>query len=301
MKKFGFAIVFALLTVGVAPSYVSAGNSELKAAAKEATKAFSETSFVAKVNLRRYADHFVLPDGSPAPKKAKKQGRGGEGAIQLDSGVKVRAGETGESIFIARVTKDQIQVGFNEKRGKVLNAVLVHIMFDRPVTPEDFDPDRIALAVSSVADIEGFGPTEALDEALAEIDEAAQSVAESSPVPNPPMAPAAPQGSTILRLAVEATPNPVRLGREVELVLRYECQGSSDLVDVTETWTLELDGQELPSYPYTESVRRGSGPATASYLQPIPTSARPGTYRFVGEVCVGGDCIKRSTDLVVER
>ena len=74
-------LALPILALALVASAEAADKNALKKAAKDATEVFSQTTFVAKLDLRRYAQHFVLSDGSPAPQKAKKQGRGGEGAI----------------------------------------------------------------------------------------------------------------------------------------------------------------------------------------------------------------------------
>lgn len=264
-----------------------AGNSTIKQAAKDATEAFSHTTFVAKLDLLRYAEHFVLPDGSPAPQKQKKQGRGpGATTIQLNNGIKVRAGQTGEGIFVWTGKRDTIRVAFNPKH-KPLNAVVVNILFDRDVTVDDFDPYKLALAVSSVAEIRGFEPETAIAAAFDQVLEETPEVPTSS-APPPSTAP------TVLSLRVWAEPAQVRPGETVELKLEYQVQAPGGAVAAVETRELSLDGTMMPTYPVSEEISRAAGSYTSNYRQPLPASARPGTYSFEGEVCVAGDCIRRA-------
>ena len=76
--RIAIALVFSFVAY-VPPS--QALDKDVKAAAKAAYNTFLTTSFVAKMDLRNYGHHYVLPDGSPAPQKGKKQGKGGEGAL----------------------------------------------------------------------------------------------------------------------------------------------------------------------------------------------------------------------------
>lgn len=299
--------ITALFTIGLLFSAQASlgGDPEVKAAAKATNEAFSTTSYEAKMDLRRYAHFYVLPDGSPSTKKGKKkQGRGGEGAIQFDDGVKVGSGDVGESIRVYP-KGDQVWVGFNKKRGKTMNPAIVHILYGRPVTADDITPEKIARAVSSVAIIRGFEPGEdiadAFDEALAAAGvrskEVAPSVASSGATPSA----TASSGSALVSLQVRTEPATARAGGEVELILEYEVRSPGGEIEAVETRTLSLAGAALPGYPVIDRLMRGAGLFTSSFRQPIPPSAKSGTYTLKGEVCVAGDCISRSATFELTR
>ncbi len=270
-------------------------DADVKAAAKATTAAFSTTSYVAKLDLRRYAHHYVLPDGSPSTKKGeKKQGRGGEGAIQFDDGVKVHAGEVGESLYVLP-KKKELWVCFNKKRGALLNPAIVHVLFDRPVAADDITPEKIARAVSSVAVIKGYEPGADIAAAFDEVLAAEPRPAEAAPAPGRSDRP------TVASLRVWAEPAKAPPGGTVELKLEYEVLSPGGEVEAVETRVLTLEGATLPTYPVVDRLKRGAGSFTSSYRQPLPAGARPGTYSLAGEVCVGTDCIRRTATFEVSR
>ena len=266
----------------------------IKAAAKAANETFLTTSYVAKVNIRRYGHHYVLPDGQPAPGKGKKQGRGGEGAIVFNSNLKVPAGEVGESIIVTP-RKKEIWVSLNKTRGKSMNSDTVHILFDRKVVADDITPEKIAHAISSVAEIKGY---EAGKDVAAAFDEVLATT------PQPAEAAVAPRRSerpTIASLRVWADPEVANPGDTVELTLEYVVQTPGNMVETVENRLLTFNGATLPTYPVVDRLMRGDGLFTSSYRQPLPASARPGTYTFEGEVCVASDCISRTVTFRINR
>jgi len=284
-----FLMLFALL----ATSGNAADKATLKAAAKQTNKAFADVSFVAKMDLRRYVDHYVLQDGSPAPQKKKKQGKDPKkSTIQLDDGVKVHQGETGHSLAVY-VKKDKIVVGLNKKPGAKLNPTLVHILFERELTAEDLAPARIARALTSVVEIAGYEPGA---DVAAAFDDTLQSAEVAAPVAP---APASPQKPTVNRLDVSTGVGQIHAGESVELRLVYEIEAPSGTVAVTETRTLTIGGELIPSYPVRDDLSRAPGRYTSNYRQPLPGSAARGVYEFKGEVCAGGDCISRTTTFEV--
>lgn len=285
----GRRVIILLLLSAVAATGVSAADkSAVKAAAKNTNQVFSDVSFVAKMNLGRYVHHYVLPDGSPAPQKKKKQGKGaGKSTIQMDSGVKVHQGETGHSLRIY-VKKNEIWVGLNKKAGATLNPAMVHILLGREVSPDDLEPDKIARALTSVVEIAGFEPGA---DVAAAFDEAIHAAEE-----NPPeVEPLASHGPTVQSLHVSTKASRMHAGETVELLLEYEVDGPSGAVAVTETRTLSFGGVMIPTYPVREDLSREPGHHISNYRQTLPSSAESGVYEYKGEICVGGDCISRTT------
>ena len=259
----------------------------IRAAVKAANETFLTTSYVAKVNIRRYGHHYVLPDGQPAPKKGKKQGRGGEGAIVFNSNLKVPAGEVGESIYIW-LKKKELWVGLNKKRGKVMNSDIVHIMFDRKVVADDITPEKIARAISSVAEIKGY---EAGKDVAAAFDEVLTAVPASTKTISTPQRSLNP---TVVSLRVWADPEVAKPGGAVELTLEYVVQTQGNEVETVETRLLTFEGATLPTYPVVDHLMREDGQFTSNYRQPLPKRVKPGTYSFEGEVCIEKDCIRRT-------
>jgi hypothetical protein len=259
----------------------------IKAATKAANETFLTTSYVAKMNILRYGHHYVLPDGQPAPGKGKKQGRGGEGAIVFNSNLKVPAGEVGESITVYP-RKKEIWIGLNKVRGKSMNGDIVHIMFDRKVVADDITPEKIARAISSVAEIKGY---EAGKDVAAAFDEVLAAT------PQPTEAAATPRRSeqpTITSLRVWADPEVANPGDAVELTLEYVVQSPGNKVETVETRLLTFEGATLPTYPVVDHLMREGGQFTSNYRQPLPKGAKPGTYSFEGKVCIAKDCISRT-------
>jgi hypothetical protein len=291
MKRFTLCVLFmaAVATVGVAES----SKEDLKQAAKAVAEAFAQTSFTAKVDLLRYGDHFVTPDGEPHPGKSKKQGRGAsKTAIQLDDGVKVHAGEVGHSIQVYLKGRDEVAVGFNQKPGAKLNPALAHILYERPVTTEDLTPEKIARAVESLVVIQGYEPGAELAAAFDEVLESA-SPGESADSSSVNAAQARP---VLVSVVARVEPGVVRAGGEASLVLEYEVSGAAT---VAEGRSLSLGGTVVPSFPVREEIGRAAGVFVSSYRQPLPRTAQAGIYVFQGEVCVAADCIRRSVPFEV--
>lgn len=261
---------------------------DVKAAAKAANEAFSKTSFVAKVDIRNYGHHYVLPDGSPAPQKSKKQGRGGEGALFAKK-IKVRQGEVGEGMGI-RAKKDEIIFGLTKKR-RGMNGAWVHILFDRRVSPEDFEPAKLARAVSSLVVIRGYEPGADLAAAFEEA---------GAGNPEKPLAPTRPSAPVLKSFNVRVEPLRLPRGSETRLIFEYEIiapEGAA--VAVSESRSLLYRGALLPSFPTRERLSRTAGHYESTYSQPIPASAAAGFYEMQAEVCIGGDCISRQVILEV--
>jgi len=295
----GGVLCCALLAMAATVVDAKPGKEDLKEAAKSLNETFKGTSFTAKVNLSRYGHHYVMPNGEPHPSKGKKQGRGGEGAIQFDSGIKVHAGEVGYTIGVHVKGKDQVMVFFNKKPNAKLNPATAHVLYDRPVTADDLTPEKIAVAVQSLVEIKGYEPSAqvaaAFDEALASGSEASTT---GQPAPDSPTAPMAP---TVISVEARAEPPTVHGGEEVALVLEYEVAAPSGSVTAVETRSLSLDGRMMPTYPVHEEIQRQQGVFISSYRQMLPRTVATGSYVFKGEVCVGGDCISRSVHFEVVR
>ena len=77
-------------------------------------------------------------------------------------------------------------------------------------------------------------------------------------------------------------------------MLEYVVETPGNMVETVENRILTFDGTTLPTYPVVDRLMRGDDLFTSSYHQPLPVSARPGTYTFEGEVCVASDCISRT-------
>jgi hypothetical protein len=291
MKTVCLVVMIPALVASLAAA--DADKQDLKEAARAVTEAFEGHSFTAKVNLRRYGHHFVTPSGEPHPSKGKKQGRGGEGSIQLDSGVKVRAGEVGHTIAVMVKGKEQVLVLFNRKPHAKLNPATIHVLYDRQVTVDDLTPEKMALAVESLVEIEGYEPGAAVAAAFDQVlDSGEEPAGADAPAP---MATA----PTVVSLRARSEPSSARAGEEVALVLEYEVAAPSGPVTATETRSLSLDGRMMPTYPVSERVERRGGVFVSTYRQPLPRTAAPGTYAFEGEVCVAGDCISRTVTFEV--
>jgi len=146
-----------LLIMAVLMLFISmeafAKNKAIKDAAKAVNQIFLSTDYIANVPILRYGHHYVLPNGELAPNK--KQGRGGEHAIQFGSNVRVNVGEIGQSIMIVP-RKKEIWVGLNKVRGKAMNSDTVHILFNRKIVPSDITPEKIAQAIAKIAEIKGY-------------------------------------------------------------------------------------------------------------------------------------------------
>lgn len=285
-------LLTALLVFTSTPLF--AKDPAIKAAAKAVNETFLATSYVAKVDIRRYGHHYVLPDGQPAPKKGKKQGRGGEGAIVFNSNLKVPAGQVGESITVYP-KKKEIWIGLNKTRGKSMNGDIVHILFDRKVVADDITAEKIARAISSVAEIKGY---EAGKDVAAAFDEV---LAATPPATEAAAAPHRSERPTITSLRVWVDPEVANPGDAVELMLEYVVQTPGNVVETVENRLLTFGGATLPTYPVVDRLMRGDGLFTSSYRQPLPASARPGTYTFEGEVCVASDCISRTVTFQINR
>jgi hypothetical protein len=125
-----------------------------------------------------------------------------------------------------------------------------------------------------------------------------------APVPSPSPVATAPTSSprsTVLALDVSAEPTRVQQGEAVSLVLSYALSGggSGVLIRVREERTLLFGGAILMNYPVRAHQDRAPGTFRTRSRQLIPVGAQAGTYTYRGEVCVGDDCISRSTTFEV--
>ena len=280
-------VLCLVIVIGLSGHGVLAGgDTAVKEAAKAAHETFSTASFVAKMNLKNYGHHFVLADGSPAPQKSGKQGRGGEGAL-FAKDIKVRMGEMGEGIYV-RAKKKEVIIQLTKKR-KGINGTWVHILYDRPVVPADLEPAKLARAVSSVVTIQGFEAgadvAAAFDEALGGEPEVVVDTA-----------------STPMLASFNVRIEPPRISRGTETAVTFEYQVAADggaAVTVVESRSLLFAGTPLPTFPAVERVPRGPGNHTSTYSQPIPASASVGIYEFLAKVCVEDQCIERRSLLEV--
>ena len=272
-----------------------------RAAAAKLRSELAGTSFVAKITLGSAQQYYVLPDGTPATESGRRQqGKGGHGSgtgtLWAPYGaVQVKQGERGHSIY-PMALKNEIRVGLHRKAGKVLNAAMVHILFDRETVPSDYTAEKIVAALVSLVEVEGYEPGSAVAEAFDEaIDRAAAAVANAPGAADPPT----PTSPTVISLQALAEPAIVAGGGEVRLLLVYELAGPSAGVSVTESRTLRLGEQVMPTFPIVDEVTQAPGPVRSSYRQPLPAAIAPGTYVFEGSVCVGADCIQRSVTFEV--
>lgn len=288
---------------------VAGGNSELaaeedgpiEAACAAATAALDERiGFVARVDLGNMASFFVRPDGSPVAGLEQQEG-GYKGSTLWAPGgsVLVRAGESGRRIVVVpRVRGSQVpKAGRNNpnwywvllNRKHRPNSAAVAVIHDRPVTPEDITPEKIARALSSLVTIRGHevgaGVAAAFDQVLEQASETAV-----------PTAPGPAASATLVAVEVWAEPEVVAPGDEVKLVLRYEVGAAAETSETRELW---LGESMMPNFPRRETLARGAGSHTSAYRQRLPPAATPGSYRFVGEVCAGGDCIRRAATFEV--
>jgi len=287
-------IVLATLAFGASPALAAKETSALDAACEAATAALDHRGFVAKVALGNMASFVVRPDGSPVAGFEQKEG-GYKGSTLWAPGgsVLVAAGESGARIVVTRRHRGSqvpkagrdnpnwFWVHLNRKHRP--NSASVAVVHDRPVTPADITPEKIARALSSLVTIRGLEAgadvAAAFDEVLSEASEAPAQVA--------PAATAA-----LVALEVWAEPAALAPGGEVTLYLRYQVAAAAE---ATETRELRLGESMMPTFPRRESLARAAGSHTSAYRQKLPASAQRGTYRYTGEVCIGDDCIRRST------
>lgn len=286
-------IVLATFVFGASPALLAKETSALDAACEAATAALDHRGFVAKVALGNMASFVVRPDGSPVAGFEQKEG-GYKGSTLWAPGgpVLVAAGESGTRIVVTRrhrgpqVPKagrdnpNWFWVHLNRKHRP--NSASVAVVHDRPVTPADITPERIARALSSLVTIRGL---EAGADVAAAFDEVLSQAAEA------PAQAATVEAAPLVSLEVWAEPAALAPGEEVTLFLRYQVGASAE---ATETRELRLGESMMPTFPRRESLARTAGSHTSAYRQQLPASAQPGTYRYTGEVCIGDDCIRRT-------
>ncbi|MEM9160374.1 MAG: hypothetical protein AAGB46_15115 [Verrucomicrobiota bacterium] len=107
--------------------------------------------------------------------------------------------------------------------------------------------------------------------------------------------------SYLSALRIEASPNRVRRGSEVLLVLEYAIEGQENSSTVAiETRQLSKDGKQLPGYPIVKEFQREIGSESSVYKQRIPSNALSGEYIFEGQVCINGECISRIVSFTIE-
>lgn len=275
-----------------------------RAAAEQLTEELAGTTFVAKLTLGAAQHYYVLPDGTPADEKGKRQGKGVEDHRSLwtpGGKIKVAEGQIGRSIYVW-AKKKEIMVGLHDKPNAVLNAAIVHILFDRETTPSDFEASKIAQALVSLVEVEGYEPGRAIEEAFDEaIDRLATEAAARGPAAAAASsAPTPPPKPTVATVSASASPVRVAVGETVELLLDYEIVGAaSSALEVVERRTLAYGGSPLPGYPSEQTTPRLPGVYQTAQPQTIPAGAPAGIYEFRGEVCVGGDCIARTVNLEI--
>lgn len=261
---------------------------EIDDAKKRVNEFFETGAFTVKVDLDDAVGYVVTPDGTP-PESYEPRGR-------KSGKLAFHAGDRGTGIYIGVNERHKlISVKLQKKRTRLpWRAAGVNIGFRRKLTPADIDPRVIARALSAYVEFDGLEVGQEIDDALAQLDSAAV-----VPVATPP--PTTITRPTVLTLAVTATPQRVRGGEDVILELEYQVQApATQSVGVMLRRTLRLDGKALPGYPTESTEELAAGTHNNRYRQPIPKSARAGTYEFRCEVCVGGDCISRTVTFTVE-
>lgn len=264
-----------------------------KTARSATNRALANTTFIAKVDLRAHAKHHVRPDGSPIleGRKGRRQGRGAVEALRPGtSGIKVRAGERGQKIVV-RGGGDQLTVSVNKGRSLV-NPVNFIIRYDREIVASDITPQKMALALSSLIEIDGFPVGQEVADAFDEVlDEQQPESSRDSAVATP----AKDRGAGLDSLEVSALPVSLRAGEELRLRLDYRVatRDGGD-AEMTESRWLLLDGSPLPNFPRVDQLERSTGSTTSDFIQRIPSGAEPGEYAFRGEVCFEGDCMSRT-------
>jgi hypothetical protein len=182
----------------------------------------------------------------------------------------------------------KIKVSLTPKRGMGLHVSNIHIIFDRPLTVADVDPQVIARALATFVEIEGVEVGRQLEEAIAALE----------PASGPAAQPAVAAAPTVMLQSARAVPSVLRRGDEVRLELQYELTNAGQ-ADVTESWALTFGGTLLPSFPVERRSSRADGTHSATYRQPIPSDASPGFYRFRAEVCLAARCSSQSIDFEV--
>ena len=121
------------------------------------------------------------------------------------------------------------------------------------------------------------------------------------PVAAPAAVPAQALGApAVAGLDAPARPQIVSKGETVELMLSYRIEGDAGAgVAVLERRDLQYGGRRLPNYPVERQLSRAAGSFETSYRQRVPAAAKPGFYKYVGEVCIGGDCVRSEGEFVV--
>ncbi|MBZ0089951.1 MAG: hypothetical protein K8H90_06195 [Thermoanaerobaculia bacterium] len=293
-------IVLATLAFGASSALLAKETNAIDAACEAATVALDHREFVAKVTLGNIASFFVRPDGSPVAGFEQKEGGYKGGTLWAPGGpVLVAAGESGMRIVVTRrhrgpqvpkAGRDNANwfwVHLNRKHRP--NSASVAVIHDRPVTPADITPEKIARALTSLVTIRGL---EAGADVAAAFDEVLSQASEA------PVKTATVEAALLVSLEVWAEPAALAPGGEVTLFLRYQIGAEAE---ATETLELRLGESMMPTFPRRESLARNAGSHTSAYRQKLPVSAQPGTYRYTGEVCIGDDCIRRSTTFELHR
>ncbi len=268
---------------------------EISDAKKSTSSFFKDKSFTAKIDLQTTGKYNVDPDGQPTEDRTQGRIKKRTGIGQRD--VAFAVGNSGRGIYVSvSKRKKRIKVTLQAKRGPTMHAVSLYIHFDRKLEADDIDPRAIAYALAAYVDFEGL-------EAGSEIEAALETLHANDEAPLKDTTSERPLNSPALAsLVASAMPVKVKAGSSVALNLTFEISATGNQkVIATETRTLMFNGSILPSYPRVHEDSRATGSHTSRFKQPIPRSAKPGIYRFTGEVCVQGDCISRNVSFEVIR
>lgn len=104
-----------------------------------------------------------------------------------------------------------------------------------------------------------------------------------------------PPPAEVVAVSVKAEPEQVRIRGTVNLRLTYTVKtGDEGKTKVRESRTLQFEDEVLPNYPVLAERVREDGIYTTNFQQRIPSVARPGSYLYKGEVCMGEECISES-------
>jgi len=290
--------------------------SNVKSAIQNAKQEVAAWTLVPKFDLGGRAMYEIYPDGTPldvqqgkadtnllwTPKDMKTETClvGGTSYHKGDGPKWRKTRSMGGSVrtkvlwFYFKPKKTALEV-------MVQSCVTFKIHYGRPIVATDLEPDALARALGGFFEISGPNLTasSSVAERLAEVVGTAELETKPSTATT-----SSRSGQTNLRsdvatiagVTVEASPDRVRHGESVELILRYDVLGpSDDPVEVSQSWTLLLDGQPLPTYPTERRIARSRGSHEAALQQVIPSNAPAGLYKLKGEVCVLEDCSTRTT------
>jgi len=288
--------------------------SSVKKAIKRAEQSVEMWTLVPKFDLGGRAKFDLFPDGTPLNVQQGDVHRGSliwvpedmQTEVCLVGGKSYRSGEgpkwrkSNGGLFGGNVNTKVIWFYFKARKKElevmVQSCARFKIHYGRPVVAADLEPDALAQALGGFFEISGQNlPSGSAGDARLQ---GAPGI--SGYDAKPPASEGYSNVATIAGVSAVAAPARVQHGQPVELILRYDVLGpSSEAVNVSQSWTLLLDGQPLPTYPTRRDISRSRGSYEAALQQVIPVNAPAGVYKFKGEVCVGEDCGTRTTTFEV--